>query len=103
MLRELFRFLKTSGVMYVHGSSPTAPARKREAAPRPQARPDRKFYASTSAFGRFGMRWFDPQLMPKEHFHGHIELNWLTAGNMGYLIDGHALTVPSKRLVLFWA
>ena len=57
-------------------------------APRPVPRPDRKFYAASSAFGRFGMRWFRPQLMPQEHFHGHIELNWLTAGSMDYVIDG---------------
>jgi hypothetical protein len=49
------------------------------------------------------MRWFRPQLMPKEHFHGHIELNWLTTGNMDYIIDGHPLSIPSERLVMFWA
>src|SRR3954467_12595724 len=103
MLSQLFRFLKMSGVMYVPGPQAPALPKRREAAPRPQPRPDRKFYAATSAFGRFGMRWFDPQLMAKEHFHGHIELNWLTSGSMGYVIDGKALTVPSGRLVLFWA
>jgi AraC-like DNA-binding protein len=66
-------------------------------------RPDRKFYAASSAFGRFGMRWFDPQLMPMEHFHGHIELNWLTAGSMDYFIDGRPCRAPSERLVMFWA
>ena len=89
--------------MYVHGAAPQSPAGKREAAPRPVPRPDRKFYAQSSAFGRFGMRWFDPQLMPREHFHGHIELNWLTAGSMDYVIDGHQVTVPSKRIIMFWA
>ena len=38
----------------------------------PVPRPDRQFYAKTNAFGRFGIRWFDPQLMDREHFHGHI-------------------------------
>lgn len=80
-------------------TSSKAPAK----APRPVPRPDRKFYAASSAFGRFGMRWFRPQLMPKEHFHGHIELNWLTTGQMDYLIDGHPVTVPSERIVMFWA
>jgi AraC-like DNA-binding protein len=75
--------------------------RKRAAAPVP--RPDRQFYAQTQAFGRFGMRWFDPQIMPQEHFHGHIELNYLTAGSMDYVIDTRPLTVPSGRLVMFWA
>ncbi len=69
----------------------------------PVPRPDRRFYAQTQAFGRFGIRWFDTQIMPKEHFHGHIELNWLTAGDMDYVIDGHEVLVPSQRLVMFWA
>ena len=76
-------------------------------APRPQTppvpRPDRRFYAQNPAFGRFGMRWFAPQLMAAEHRHGHIEMNWLTAGSMDYLVDGHAATIPARRLVLFWA
>jgi AraC family transcriptional regulator, melibiose operon regulatory protein len=91
------------GVMYVPSSDQTKGSKRREAAPRPVPRPDRKFYAATSAFGRFGMRWFDPVVMPREHFHGHIELNWLTAGDMSYVIDGHAVTAPSNRLVMFWA
>ena len=76
---------------------------QREPAPRPVPRPDRKFYAETAAFGRFGLRWFDPQLMPAEHVHGHIELNWLTAGSMDYLFDGRRVTVPRERLIMFWA
>jgi AraC-like DNA-binding protein len=70
---------------------------------RPVPRPDRRFYADTQAFGRFGLRWFDPQLMPVEHSHGHIELNWLTAGSMEYRFDGRLVTVPAERLVMFWA
>ena len=49
-----------------------APGRPREKATAPVPRPDRRFYAQTQAFGRFGIRWFDPQIMPAEHFHGHI-------------------------------
>jgi AraC-like DNA-binding protein len=78
-------------------------ARERLKAVSPVPRPDRKFYAATNAFGRFGMRWFDPQIMPVEHYHGHIELNWLTAGSMDYVLDGKPLRVPSGRLVMFWA
>jgi len=66
-------------------------------------RPDRKFYAGSAAFGRFGMRWFDPQLMGSEHTHGHIEINWLSAGEMDYIFDGKPVTVPAGRLILFWA
>ena len=69
----------------------------------PVPRPDRRFYAQTRAFGRFGLRWFDTQVMPAEHTHGHIELNWLTTGRMDYLVDGRAVPVPSQRLVMFWA
>jgi AraC-like DNA-binding protein len=76
-----------------------ASARKKPPVPRP----DRRFYAQTQAFGRFGIRWFATQIMAKEHFHGHIELNWLTAGDMDYVIDGHEVLVPSQRLVMFWA
>jgi AraC-like DNA-binding protein len=69
----------------------------------PVPRPDRQFYAKNPAFGRFGMRWFDPQIMPAEHFHGHIEMNWLTAGSMDYRLDGKPLQVPGERLIMFWA
>jgi AraC family transcriptional regulator, melibiose operon regulatory protein len=69
----------------------------------PVPRPDRQFYAANAAFGRFGMRWFDPVVMAAEHSHGHIELNWMTSGGMHYVIDGHPISVPSKRLIMFWA
>jgi AraC-like DNA-binding protein len=85
---------------FTHQISPIRP-RERAAAPVP--RPDRRFYAQTQAFGRFGIRWFDPQIMPVEHFHGHIELNWLTSGSMDYVFDGRQVTVPAERLIMFWA
>ena len=81
----------------------SARTKERLKAVSPVPRPDRKFYAATAAFGRFGMRWFDPQIMATEHYHGHIELNWLTAGSMDYLLDAKPLRVPSGRLVMFWA
>lgn len=80
-----------------------SPAKRREKAVAPVPRPDRRFYAQTAAFGRFGMRWFDPQVMPGEHFHGHIELNWLTSGSMDYVFDGRPVSIPSERLIMFWA
>ena len=70
-------------------------AKPREKATAPVPRPDRQFYSQLQAFGRFGMRWFDPQIMPAEHSHGHIELNWLTAGGMDYVMDGRPISVPS--------
>lgn len=88
--------------MNVPGSpAKNSPAKQREVPPVP--RPDRKFYAASPAFGRFGMRWFRPVVMPNEHFHGHIELNWLTSGHMNYLIDGKRIVVPAGQLVMFWA
>lgn len=77
------------------------PLLRRTSAPLP--RPDRRFYASSKAFGRFGIRWFDPQLMEKEHWHGHIEFNWLTQGGMSYLFDGRPIQIPPRRLAMFWA
>jgi AraC-like DNA-binding protein len=90
-------------MMQVPGIATKSATKAPGKAPRPVPRPDRRFYAETNAFGRFGMRWFRPQLMPKEHYHGHIELNWLTAGEMDYVVDGHPLTIPSGRLIMFWA
>jgi len=69
----------------------------------PVARPDRKFYASAPAFGRFGIRWFTPQLMLLPHSHGHVEFNWLTTGSLSYSLNGHKVDAPANRLVLFWA
>ena len=75
----------------------------REKAPRPTPRPDRSFYSSGKAFGRFGIRSFAPQIMANPHSHGHIEFNWLTQGNMDYLFDGGPATMGAGRLVAFWA
>ncbi len=72
-------------------------------ATRPRSRPERSFYASGRAFGRFGMRSFAPQIMPAPHSHGHIEMNWLTKGSMDYLFDGRAVAIGATRLVAFWA
>ncbi len=76
---------------------------QRDRAVPPVPRPDRRFYAQSRAFGRFGIRWFDPQIMPEPHFHGHVELNWLSDGGMDYVFDGRPVRVPSRRLLMFWA
>ena len=75
----------------------------RQPAPRPTPRPDRSFYSSGKAFGRFGIRSFAPQIMPYAHTHGHIEFNWLTDGTMDYVFDGGPVVVGAGRLVAFWA
>ncbi|MEO5806404.1 helix-turn-helix domain-containing protein [Devosia sp.] len=84
-------------------SPPTARQMRYGAAPKPTPRPDRSFYSSNRAFGRFGIRSFTPQLMPVPHRHGHIEMNWVTDGAMEYDFDGKRTTVPQRRLVAFWA
>lgn len=82
---------------------PVAARSARGKAPRPTPRPDRSFYSSGKAFGRFGIRSFPPQIMPQPHSHGHIEFNWLTRGTMDYVFDGGPVSVGAGRLVAFWA
>ncbi len=64
---------------------------------------ERQFYSGRRAFGRFGMRIFDPVEMPQSHWHGHVEVNFAADFEMDYDFDGHRLTVPANRLVVFWA
>lgn len=71
--------------------------------PMPVPNHDRHFYSRLRAFGRFGIRIFDPVLMPQPHWHGHIEANFASNFRMTYDIDGTRLVVPENRLVLFWA
>jgi AraC-like DNA-binding protein len=99
-MKQFFRFLK---IIMDQPLRRTASPKARQKAAAPVPRPDRNFYAQTKAFGRFGMRWFDPQTMPEAHFHGHIELNWLTAGEMDYVFDNGSAKIPSQRLIMFWA
>jgi AraC-like DNA-binding protein len=71
--------------------------------PVPVPNHDRHFYSQQRAFGRFGIRIFEPMIMPQPHWHGHIEANFSTNFRMTYDIDGTRLTVPENRLILFWA
>lgn len=64
---------------------------------------DRHFYGLTRAIGRFGIRLFTPYVMEQPHWHGHIEVNFLTGGTMTYDFDGDETLVQPDRLVLFWA
>ncbi|MES2433719.1 MAG: hypothetical protein V4586_07845 [Pseudomonadota bacterium] len=64
---------------------------------------ERHFYATKRAFGRLGIRIFDPVLMTQPHWHGHIEANFATDFEMEYQVDGQVLTLPANRLVVFWA
>ncbi len=69
----------------------------------PKPSHERHFYSSKRAFGRFGIRIFDPVVMEFPHWHGHIEVNLANGFEMTYDVDGQALTVPANRLVVFWA
>ncbi len=64
---------------------------------------DHRFYSPDRAFGRFGIRIFEPVTMDKPHWHGHIEANLAIAHEMTYDVDGTEIVVPPDRLVVFWA
>ena len=64
---------------------------------------ERHFYATNRAFGRFGMRIFEPQTMERPHWHGHVEANFCLHHAMGYDVDNEQVVVPSGRLAVFWA
>ena len=72
--------------------------------PKPSAAShDRHFYSTKRAFGRFGMRIFEPVVMGQPHWHGHVEANLAIGFEMEYQVDGQILTVPANQLVIFWA
>jgi AraC family transcriptional regulator, melibiose operon regulatory protein len=71
--------------------------------PSPATSPDRRFYARTKAFGRFGMRIFKPTLMDRPHWHGHVEANYIRNGRMHYIVDGESIIVEANTLIIFWA
>jgi AraC-like DNA-binding protein len=64
---------------------------------------ERHFYSANRAFGRFGMRIFEPQTMTKPHWHGHVEANFALHHSMDYDVDSQAIHVPAGRLAVFWA
>ena len=61
---------------------------------------ERHFYATNRAFGRFGMRIFEPQTMDKPHWHGHVEANFGMHHIMGYDVDNEPVVVPPGRLAV---
>ena len=64
---------------------------------------ERRFYARSKAFGRFGMRVFKPHLMERPHHHGHVEANFARGCRLHYKMDGEDVTVEPGQLVIFWA
>lgn len=69
----------------------------------PKPSHERHFYSTKRAFGRFGIRIFDPVLMGTPHWHGHVEANLAQGFEMTYVVDGQTLIIPANRLVVFWA
>lgn len=41
--------------------------------------------------------------MPRPDKHSEVELNWLKTGSLTYLLGGRRITVPARRLAIFWA
>jgi len=80
---------------------PAAAPKSRPLTPTPSH--ERHFYSTQRAFGRFGMRIFDPVLMPRPHWHGHVEANFAVDMEMVYDVDGETVHIPANRLVIFWA
>jgi AraC-like DNA-binding protein len=64
---------------------------------------ERHFYSTSRAFGRFGMRIFEPQIMTAPHWHGHVEANFAIHHSMEYDVDNQTVHVPAGRLAVFWA
>ena len=64
---------------------------------------ERRFYARSKAFGRFGMRIFRPQIMVQPHHHGHVEATFTRGCRLHYKMDGADISVEPGQLVIFWA
>lgn len=64
---------------------------------------ERHFYSMHRAFGRLGMRIFEPAIMELPHWHGHIEINLLSGADMVYEMDNEEVAVKDGQPVIFWA
>ncbi|MFV0321702.1 MAG: helix-turn-helix domain-containing protein [Alphaproteobacteria bacterium] len=43
-----------------------------------------------------------PNVMKNEHWHNHIEFNFIKQGVVAYNYDGHNIEFPSGQLIFFW-
>ncbi|WOO40021.1 helix-turn-helix domain-containing protein [Rubellicoccus peritrichatus] len=63
--------------------------------------------SSESLGGKLGFRigrcLTGPSPQPFAHIHHDIELNYIFAGSVTYLHGSRVITLPSERLILFWA
>ncbi|MEX1014844.1 MAG: helix-turn-helix domain-containing protein [Candidatus Paceibacterota bacterium] len=62
------------------------------------------FDENRDAFKPYGLTCeiWKPNLMSKPDRHNEIELNYFPDGTITYLLQENKITIPSKRLALFW-
>ncbi|HVR34857.1 MAG TPA: helix-turn-helix domain-containing protein [Methylomirabilota bacterium] len=65
----------------------------------------KRFDSSRPEFSPYGFtcELWTPSRMPRPDKHNEIELNFLSAGSLTYLLGGHRNTVEAGRLAVFWA
>lgn len=65
----------------------------------------KRFDTSRPEFSPYGFtcELWTPSRMPRPDKHNEIELNFLSAGSLTYLMGGHRITVEAARLAVFWA
>jgi AraC-like DNA-binding protein len=65
----------------------------------------KRFDCSRPEFSPYGFtcELWTPSRMPRPDKHNEIELNFLKAGSLTYLLGGHRITVEAGRLAIFWA
>jgi hypothetical protein len=61
-----------------------------------ESRPDLAPYGFTCEI-------WEPQPMPRADRHNELELNFVDAGALTYLLGGRRVTLPARRLSAFWA
>ena len=62
------------------------------------------FDESRNEFKPYGLSCeiWSPSLMRKPDRHNEIEINYFPKGGITYLFQGNKVTVPSKKLTIFW-
>jgi len=63
------------------------------------------FDESRDEFKPYGLtcELWTPNLMMKPDRHNEIEINYLPEGSMTYLFQGNQISIPAKKLAIFWA
>lgn len=65
----------------------------------------KRFDSSRPEFSPYGFTCesWTPARMPRPDKHNEIELNYLCAGSLTYLLGGRRVTLEARRLAVFWA